>query len=262
MVQAVEATEPERAAAIVAADGVVVIRRVAEPPLLAALRPALEICLAEDAARFGPGHRFPGMVHALPARGAVFLDYLELPGFLQPMRRLLGHGCIVQGYNSSCVPPRGVNYAREIHVDSPRWIPGYITNVTAILAIDAFTEETGGIEIVAAGFRSPDSPTLEGFEADFERPQLAAGDVLMFNSRCWHRSGVNRTERWRHGISATLCRAYMRQQFDFPRMLDAAGIRVEHEGLRQILGWYVRMPTSLDEFLLPADQRPYRPGQE
>jgi hypothetical protein len=262
MVQALDAGETERAAAVVAADGAVVIRQVAEPPLLDALRAALESCLAADAAHFGPTHRFPGMVHALPARGAVFLEYLKLPGFREPMRQLLGHGCIVQGYNSSCVPPRGVNYARDMHVDSPRWVANYITNVTAILAIDAFTRETGGIEVWPAGFRNPEPPTLERFEAECERPQLAAGDVLMFNSRCWHRSGVNRTERWRHGISATLCRAYMRQQFDFPRMLDTAGIGVADEGLRQILGWHVRMPTSLDEFLLPPDQRPYRPGQE
>jgi hypothetical protein len=262
VIQEVDANEAERAAAIVTADGVVAIRRVAGPALLDTLRDRLEICLADDAARFGPDHHFPGMVHALPARHPVFLDYLKLPGFRVPIRQLLGHGCIVQGYNSSCVPPHGINYAREIHVDSPRWVPGYITNVTAILAIDAFTPATGGIEVMPTGFRNPAPPTIDAFDAQCERPQLAPGDVLMFNSRCWHRSGVNQGARWRHGISATMCRAYMRQQFDFPRLLDTAGVVVEDESLRQILGWHVRMPTSLEEFFLPADQRPYRPGQE
>ena len=262
MIQEVEAAEAERAAAIVTAEGAVAIRRVGDLPLLTGLRAALETCLSEDAARFGVDHRFPGMVHALPIRGSVFLEYLKLPGFRAPLQRLLGHGCIVQGYNSSCVPPRAINYARTIHVDSPRWVEGYITNVTAIMAVDPFTLETGGIEILPDSFRIPEQPTLEEFDARCERPQLSAGDVLMFNSRCWHRSGINRGERWRHGVSATMCRAYMRQQFDFPRLLDAHGIQVDDESVRQILGWYVRMPTSIEEFLLPPDQRPYRPNQE
>jgi ectoine hydroxylase-related dioxygenase (phytanoyl-CoA dioxygenase family) len=262
MIQAVDATDAEAAAAIVAAAGAVVIRRVADAPLLDRMRTTLESCLAADLQRLGASHRFFGMVHALPLRHPVFLEYLSLPGFRQPMRPLLGHGCIVQGYNSSCVPPRGVNYARDIHVDSPRWVAGYATNITGILAVDPFLPETGGIEIMPASFRSPERPALEVFDAEREAPQLAAGDVLMFNSRCWHRSGVNRGDRWRHGVSATMCRAYMRQQFDFPRMLSAAGISIDDESLRQILGWYVRMPISLEEFLAPPDQRPYRPNQE
>jgi hypothetical protein len=54
----------------------------------------------------------------------------------------------------------------------------------------------------------------------------------------------------------------MRQQFDFPRVLDSVGATPDDEPIRQLMGYHVRMPTSLEEFLLPPNQRPYRPGQE
>jgi ectoine hydroxylase-related dioxygenase (phytanoyl-CoA dioxygenase family) len=178
------------------------------------------------------------------------------------MHHLLGHGCIVHAFNSSSVPPGGTHYARDIHVDAPRWVEGYMTNAGCIMALDPFTAATGAMEVQPSGFRSPDRPSLKTFEATCARVELAPGDALFFNARCWHRSGANQTAQWRHAVTVNVCRAFMRQQFDFPRLLEAQGITVEDEALRQFLGWHVRMPTSMDELLAPPDERPYRPGQE
>jgi len=260
--RSVEAAEVERGAEIVATDGAVIMRRAADPALMARLRAELDRCLASDLARFGAQHPFPGIVHALAVRHPVCLEFLKLPFLQAIMRRLLGHGCIVHAYNSSSVPPGDSNYARAIHVDAPRWIDGYMTNAGCILAIDEFTEQSGSMEILADSFRSATRPDLEAFEASCRHADLASGDAMIFNARSWHRAGVNRTARWRHGVTVNVCRAFMRQQFDFPRLLEHNGIGVENDDLRQFLGWHVRMPTGLEEFLLPADQRPYRPGQE
>jgi ectoine hydroxylase-related dioxygenase (phytanoyl-CoA dioxygenase family) len=202
------------------------------------------------------------MVHALVVRHPVFLEFIALAPLRAVMQRLLGHGCIVHAYNSSSVPPGDTNYARDIHVDSPRWVANYMTNAGCILALDPFTEASGAMEILADGFRSPDRPGPELFEAACARPELAPGDALLFNARSWHRAGVNQTSQWRHGVTVNVCRAFMRQQFDFPRLLEAHGAVPKDEDARQFLGWHVRMPASLEEFLLPADRRLYRSGQE
>ncbi len=261
-VQELEATEVSRAAEVMAADGAVVMRGLADAALVAALRRALDAAVMADAVRFGAAHRFPGMVHALAARDPVFLDFLRLAPLRAVMQRVLGHGCIVHAYNSSSVPPGGTNYARDIHVDSPRWVDGYMTNAGCILALDRFDRETGAMEILPGSFRSAERPDLAAFEAACARPEMASGDALFFNARSWHRAGVNRSADWRHGVTVNVCRAFMRQQFDFPRLLDAQKVIVDDEALRQFLGWHVRMPTSMEELLMPADQRPYRPGQE
>ena len=48
---------------------------------------------------------------------------------MDPVEAVLGPGCIVYAYTSSSMPPHRSNYSGRIHVDSPRVIPGYMTNL-------------------------------------------------------------------------------------------------------------------------------------
>jgi ectoine hydroxylase-related dioxygenase (phytanoyl-CoA dioxygenase family) len=48
---------------------------------------------------------------------------------------------------------------------------------------------------------------------------------------------------------------------DYPRILPAELTDALPERTRQLLGFYVRVPASLDEYYVPADQRLYRSGQ-
>jgi ectoine hydroxylase-related dioxygenase (phytanoyl-CoA dioxygenase family) len=247
----------------VEANGCVILRGCAPPPLVGRLRDALVKAVAEDEARHGPGYLFKGMVHALVTRGPAFLEFLELSSVRESMKALLGHGCIVHAFNSSSMPPGGTNYSRSVHVDSPRLIPGYLTNVGLCMALDPFTAANGGMEIAPKSFTQSTAPAEPEFEKAREvLDDLAPGDAIVFNARCWHRGGQNTTSSWRHAVTINVCRSFMRQQFDFPRMLERAGMKIGSESLRQFLGGHVVMPTGMDEFLLPADQRPYRPGQE
>jgi hypothetical protein len=53
----------------------------------------------------------------------------------------------------------------------------------------------------------------------------------------------------------------MRQRFDYPRLIgDELGDTLSPT-LRRILGFDVRVPTSLDEYYLPEDQRLYKANQ-
>ena len=261
-IEVLEAPACEQAAAAVKSRGAVILRGVASSDLTQRARQAIADCIEADLKRFGPRHPFPGMVHVLAARAPVFLEMLQLSAIRKALRMVLGHGCILHAYNSSSTPPSASNYARDIHVDCPRWIDGYITNVGCVLALDPFTEANGAMEIMLESFQTPAAPSEAMFEELCVSALMEPGDALLFNARSWHRSGINRTNGWRHAVTFNVCRAYMRQQFDFPRLLESAGISITDVELRQFLGWHVRMPTSMEEFLLPPDQRLYRPGQE
>jgi ectoine hydroxylase-related dioxygenase (phytanoyl-CoA dioxygenase family) len=251
------------AAAEVNANGAVLLRGIVPLPLADRMRDELARAMDEDAARFGAAHPFPGIVHALMVRGASFLDLLSVDAVRAVSRAILGHGAIVHAFNSSSLPPRGTNYAGRIHVDSPRHVPGYATNLGLAFPLDAFTRENGAMEIWPQSFQFAAAPAIEEFDANkVVLAGLLPGDAVCFNSRCWHQSGVNGTGQWRHAVTLNVCRAFMRQQFDFPRLIDtevAAGLS---EDVRQFLGYHVRMPASIEEFFAPAGQRPYRPGQE
>lgn len=251
------------AAAEVRENGAVVLRGIVPPDVVARMRAELTSAMDEDVARFGSAHPFPGMVHALMGRGTSFLELLSVDAVRAVSRAILGHGAIVHAFNSSSLPPRGTNYAGRIHVDSPRHVPDYATNLGLAFPLDAFTRENGAMEIWPQSFRFAAQPGIEEFDANkVVLAGLMPGDAVCFNSRCWHQSGVNATAEWRHAVTLNVCRAFMRQQFDFPRLIPTEVAAALSEDVRQFLGYHVRMPASLEEFFAPADQRSYRPGQE
>jgi ectoine hydroxylase-related dioxygenase (phytanoyl-CoA dioxygenase family) len=107
------------------------------------------------------------------------------------------------------------------------------------------------------------APSTEEFDANkVVLEGLRPGDAVLSNARCWHQSGVNTTAHWRRAVTMNVCRAYMRQQFDFPRLIPAEVADGLSEDVRQFLGYHVRMPASMDEFFAPAEKRTYRAGQE
>lgn len=82
-----------------------------------------------------------------------------------------------------------------------------------------------------------------------------------FNARTWHMGGVNQTDRPRHAVTMNVCRSYMRQRFDYPRLVSPEIANQLGEVSRRFLGFNVRMPTSLEEYYLPEESRLYKANQ-
>ena len=244
-------------------EGTVILRNLIDDAQAQRLKRELINALDEDKRKHGETYLFNGMVHALMNRGGAFIELLSMPTLLSIYRAILGHGCIVHAYNSSSMPPNKTNYSRSIHVDSPRLIPGYISNLGFTLAVDSFTSFNGAMEIYPDSFTQKEAPSEESFKREMViLNDMKVGDALLFNARCWHRGGVNSTQEWRHGITMNICRSFMRQQFDYCKMLGEDRLRKMTPDLQKVMGYNVRMPESMEDFLLPADERKYKPGQE
>jgi len=228
---------------------------------IAELRELLQKCIDEDVARYGPGHVDCGMVHNLMVRGLPFARLLEHELMHAYLAEILSDTCIVYAYTSSSMPPCGVNYAHRIHVDCPRLIPGYITNVGVIIALDDFTAENGATYFLPGSFTLWESPSTALFLERAERVFPKAGDAVIFNARTFHMGGPNRTHLPRHALTLNVCRAYMRQRFDYPRLVPKEIVAALGETGRRFLGYNVRMPTSIEEYYLPEPQRLYKAGQ-
>ena len=84
----------------------------------------------------------------------------RLRGFLSAA---LGETCVLYAYTSSSMPPGGRNYSARIHVDCPRFIPGYVTNVGVTLMLDDFTEQSGATYLLPGSHRLPDPPSEDAF---------------------------------------------------------------------------------------------------
>jgi ectoine hydroxylase-related dioxygenase (phytanoyl-CoA dioxygenase family) len=62
-------------------------------------------------------------------------------------------------------------------------------------------------------------------------------------------------------INQQFTRSYVKQQVDYVRALGDDVVQAQSERTQQLLGWYTRVVTSLDEFYVPAERRLYRSGQ-
>jgi len=242
------------------ADGAAVVPSVLTLSKVAALRQELECAIAEDAIAF-PDVFDRGMVHNCMVRGNEMLTLLDHPVLNAYLKAALSETCIIYAYQSSSLPPDEGNYGSRIHVDSPRFIPGYTTNLGVILALDDFTLDNGATYYLKGSHRSSEIPLPEYFFANASRALCKAGDMILFNGRVVHAAGINRTNRTRHSLTINVCRSFMRQRFDFPRLVPKEMIdRLGADGKR-LIGMNVRMPVNLSEFYLPEDQRLYKSNQ-
>lgn len=246
-----------------AQDGLAIVPGVLPRADALAMRPLLQQAIDDDIRRWegAPGYIDQWMVHNLMLRGQPFLELLENPVLHAYLGAVLGDTCILYAYTSSSMPPSGSNYSRRIHVDSPRVIPGYVTNVGITLALDDFTAQNGATEFLPRSQWRTDAPSQAEFESGAVPAFLRAGDAAFFNARTWHRGGSNATTTPRHAVTLNCCRSYMRQRFDYPRLVTPELVARLGPVGRRFLGFNVRVPASLEEYYVTPEQRLYQPGQ-
>lgn len=228
----------------------------------AQMRILLQQCINEDLEKWkNLNYQDSWMVHNLMVRAEPFARLLENPILHKYFSAILGETCILYAYTSSSLPPGGANYSHRIHVDCPRFIPGYWTNLGVMVALDDYSDDNGATFFLPGSHLSADVPSEECFLKNAIRVYPKSGDAVIFSARTWHMGGYNKTANPRHAVTMNVCRSFMRQRFDYPRLVpsEVAG-RLGEVGKR-FLGFNVRMPASLDEYYLPPDQRLYKANQ-
>ena len=132
------------------------------------------------------------------------------------------------------------------------------TNGTAVGTYE-FTAANGATWVVP-GSQQRDAPA----ESDLKRTECvecAAGAMLVFDSTLWHCAGRNHSGKDRLAINHQFTRSYVKQQIDYVRALGDAMILGLPARTQQLLGYYTRVVTSLDEYYRPGPERLYRSGQ-
>jgi ectoine hydroxylase-related dioxygenase (phytanoyl-CoA dioxygenase family) len=241
-------------------EGVVVVKGVFDLPLIDRLREELEIAqtadLQSDIIRFDRG-----MVHNCMFRGNEMGQLLNHRSLNRYIMSLFCSNSIIYAYQSSSLLPNSGNYGSRVHVDSPRFIKDYITNMGVIIPLDDFTHANGATLYLPKSHILEILPESNYFYSNCSQLICSKGDLIFFNARLVHAAGVNNTNKTRHALTINLCRSYMRQRFDFCRMAEPSFMESLSDDGRRLMGYFVRVPTSLDEFYLPEDERLYRPNQ-
>jgi ectoine hydroxylase-related dioxygenase (phytanoyl-CoA dioxygenase family) len=207
-----------------------------------------------------------GVLRLMLAYDDHFVRFLELPQLLSIVDHTVSETAILHLQNGFVLPSSASGNAPAVfqtsfHRDFPRYLNGYLASINVLFAVDAFTAENGGTLVVPGSQQRPEPPSEEYMRASAVPVECGAGAMLVFDSTLWHAAGQNVSGVDRLGINHQFTRSFIKQQIDYVRALGGDRVESWPPRVQQLLGWYTRVVTSLDEYYRPAEERLYRSGQ-
>jgi ectoine hydroxylase-related dioxygenase (phytanoyl-CoA dioxygenase family) len=252
-------------------DGLAVLTDVVPPPLLEEARGAMYRVQREIQREVGEERLRRagelGLLRLMLKYDRCFFRFLEIGPALAAIDATVGPTAILHTQNGFILPslPSGetpVVFQNTFHRDFPRYLHGYVMSMNVMFAIDAFTPDNGGTRFVPATHQRGEPPSLEFMKDHALSPACPPGAMLLFDSTLWHAAGINCSGKDRLSINHQFTRSYIKQQIDYVRALGEAVILAQRPRTQQLLGWYTRVVTSLDEYYQPEERRLYRKGQQ
>lgn len=207
-----------------------------------------------------------GVLRLMFKHDPFFFRFLEFPELLAVVDATVSDTAVLHLQNGFILPshPKGTTppvFQNRFHMDFPRVLNGYVMSVNVMFAIDAFTAENGGTLVVPGTHQKATPPDPAYLKAAAVPVECPAGSALVFDSTLWHAAGANVSGADRLAINHQFTRSYLKQQIDYVRAVGEDAVAKLPPRSQQLLGWYTRVVTSLDEYYRPADQRLYRGGQ-
>ncbi|MCG8590722.1 MAG: phytanoyl-CoA dioxygenase family protein [Proteobacteria bacterium] len=236
-------------------QGFVILRDVLDAPAVDALRQALQPYL--DLGLRGRND-FEGeltqRVYSLVGRGRVFERTVEHPAVLERVDALLHPGYLLTASQAICIYPG--ESAQPVHYDDtfytlPR--PRPPVSISTIWALDDFTAENGGTEVIpgshewgdervgayADGIAGAAGPVPEGALVPVE---MAAGSLVVFSGTLLHRGGANGSAAPRRAFSHQYCEPWARQQENFTLSIPRERAKSMSPRVRELLGYSIHPP--------------------
>jgi ectoine hydroxylase-related dioxygenase (phytanoyl-CoA dioxygenase family) len=207
-----------------------------------------------------------GVLRLLCKYDQVFLDLLATPAILAVVDATVSPTAILHLQNGFILPSytkgeRPSVFQNRYHMDFPRILNGYVASINVMLAVDEFRADNGATIVLPGSHQQVSPPDLEKLGATAMAVACPAGSMLVFDSTLWHAAGPNTSGSDRLAINHQFTRSYIKQQIDYVRALGDERVLAQLPRTQQLLGWYTRVVSSLDEYYQPAERRLYRSGQ-
>jgi ectoine hydroxylase-related dioxygenase (phytanoyl-CoA dioxygenase family) len=206
-----------------------------------------------------------GVLRLMLRYDSHFYSLLELDDVLAVVDASLSSTAILSQQNGLILPPSdgpgpGGRFETTFHRDFPRYLDGYVASISTLIAIDDFTSDNGATLLVPGSHQRAHPPDRDAMAATAVAAVCPAGSMIAFDSTLWHAAGVNRTGRDRLAINQQFTRSFVTPPIDYVRALGDEVVLRRDPRTQQLLGWYTRAVTSLDELYRPAGERPDQDG--
>ncbi|HET9830480.1 MAG TPA: phytanoyl-CoA dioxygenase family protein [Vicinamibacterales bacterium] len=207
-----------------------------------------------------------GVLRLMMRFDPFFFRFLEIPEVLAIVDATVSSTAILHLQNGFILPSfpaaeRPRVFQNSYHQDFPRVLNGYLASVNVLFAIDDFTRENGATWVVPGTQHTPEPPSANQVAAAAIPIECPAGSMIVFDSTLWHAAGQNTSGADRLAINHQFTRSWIKQQIDYVRALGHDVVEMQRARTQQLLGWYTRVVTNLDEYYQPTERRLYRKGQ-
>jgi hypothetical protein len=205
----------EEVAAVLAAEGGVIIDRLVDPAIFDTLAAELAPYMAEtpygdDFSGFKT-RRTGGLVTRAPSSHQLVMH----PLVVGAVGSVLAHATAFQLHLTQIISIEPGQDAQYIHRD--QWAfdffsfpTGFEVTCNTIWAMSDFTEENGATRLVPASHRFDDK--LVFTQDDTEPAEMERGSVLLYTGALYHGGGANRSDAARNGVNITYSVGWLRQE--------------------------------------------------
>jgi ectoine hydroxylase-related dioxygenase (phytanoyl-CoA dioxygenase family) len=234
-------------------DGYTVVEDFLAPDDLAEVRRVLALYLGTYAGR----NDFEGLrterVYTLVARGRVFWRIVLDARVLALCERYLKPGFLLTASQAIQINPGET--PQPFHTDDefytiPR--PRPMVSLSTIVAVDDFTAENGGTQVIPGSHRWADAPLAQLYDAGnrtdarlasaMRTLAMPAGACVVFAGTLVHRGGPNASDRPRCAFSNQYCEPWGRQQENFVLGVPPEVAREMPGRLQEMLGYSIHPP--------------------
>jgi hypothetical protein len=246
-------------------QGWTVLESVIPNPLTERLRVELDSAYSvcrEIQIRNGVGKDTPGTLHHLLAFKGAFIQLLEQLPCKNLIHDYFDGPFILNSFGGVLNCAENSSYVGQVHRDIRFFTGDLPLMLNMLIMLDDFTLKNGATHVLSGSHRKSEKPDDDFFFEKADRVFGTAGSCLLFNSNLWHAAGVNRTSLPRRALTLTWTRSCIKQQMDYVRLLGETSVATMDDSLKQLLGYYARTPSTLEEWYLPPESRFYQPGQD
>ena len=118
--------------------------------------------------------------------------------------------------------------------------------INALFCVDDFTRENGATIVLPATHKQEEFPSSRFVQRAALQITAPRGSYILLDCMTYHTGATNRTPQERRAVNHVYTSPIIRQQIDLPALLGDSF--TEDPGVRQLLGFGVRTPRSLEEY--------------
>jgi len=197
-------------------------------------------------------------IYTLVARHRIFQDIVEDPRVLALCHEVLQPNYLLTASQAIVISPGETPqpwHADDSFYPIPR--PRPMVSLSTIVAVEDFTRENGGTEVIPGSHRWDDHRVAGYYHSgdaetdpDFARRlagqsvpvEMPAGTCLVFAGTLLHRGGANRSDGTRRAFSNQYCQPWARPQENFFLAIPPAAVAAMSPTVQSLLGYSIHPP--------------------